>query len=109
GELKSLFKRIRDSLRQKLLALSRSVIVRLIRTHDRADRLQGFLDIIQAAQTDALVGVLDDDLVAYLAHVIDEHPWDVDAIPKAAKSVSAQGVSHRREQHRKSGHSKIRS
>src|SRR5208282_5882503 len=38
GELKSLFKRIRDSLRQKLLALSRSVIVRLIRTHDRADR-----------------------------------------------------------------------
>ena len=108
GELKSLFERIRDSLKQRLLALSQSMICRLIRVHDRAHRLQGFLDIIQAAQTEALVNVLDDDLAAYLARLAEEIPSDADTAEETGKPISAQGVFQRREQHRKSGHSKIR-
>jgi len=105
-DLSSLFERIRDSLKDRLLALSRSVIVRLIRQHDRAHRLEGFLDIIQAAQTEALVGVLDDDLAAYLARLAAEQSSDKDRAEKAP--VSAQDLSRRREQHHRSGHSKVR-
>jgi len=108
GKLHNLFERIRASIGGKLLALSRSMIVRLIKQHDRANRLQGFLDIIQAAQTDALVRVLDDDLAVYLANLIDENPWAVNAAAKAGKSISAQGASRRRGQHPKSGRSKLR-
>jgi len=108
GELKSLFKRIRDALEQRLLALSHSVIVRLIRQHDHGHRLEGFLDIIQAAQTDALVGVLDDDLAAYLARMAGEILPDADSAEKCGTPVSAQGVFRRRQQHRKPGRSKIR-
>jgi hypothetical protein len=46
----------------------------LIRQHDRGHRLDGFLKIIQAAHTDALVRVLDDNLARYLGRLLDERP-----------------------------------
>jgi len=49
------------------------VIARLIREHDRDNRLEGFLKITQAAQTDALVRVLDEKLARYLAQVLDDN------------------------------------
>ena len=63
---------IRRALDVKLAALSQSVIARLIRNHDKEHRLEGFLKITQAAQTDALVRVLDDKLARYLAQVLEE-------------------------------------
>jgi hypothetical protein len=63
---------IRRALEIKLAALSQSVIARLIHAHDREHRLEGFLKITQAAQTDALVRVLDDKLARYLADVLEE-------------------------------------
>ncbi|HEV2169610.1 MAG TPA: hypothetical protein VGR40_01615, partial [Candidatus Binatus sp.] len=62
----------RRALEVKLAALSQSVIARLISEHDRERRLEGFLKITQAAQTDALVRVLDEKLARYLAQVLDE-------------------------------------
>ena len=49
------------------------MIARLIREHDRDNRLEGFLKITQAAQTDALVRVLDEKLARYLAQVLDDN------------------------------------
>jgi hypothetical protein len=72
-ELEELFERIRRSLQTKLTALSQSAIARLIREHDHARRLEGFLKITQAAQTDALVRVLDEKLALYLAQMLDEN------------------------------------
>src|SRR5271166_3338604 len=63
---------IRRALEIKLAALSQSMIARLIRDHDKENRLEGFLKITQAAQTDALVRVLDEKLARYLAQVLDE-------------------------------------
>jgi hypothetical protein len=63
---------IRRALETKLAALSQSMIARLIRTHDRENRLEGFLKITQAAQTDALVRVLDENLARYLSQVLEE-------------------------------------
>ncbi len=63
---------IRRALEVKLAALSQSMIARLIRNHDKEHRLEGFLKITQAAQTDALVRVLDDKLARYLAQVLEE-------------------------------------
>jgi hypothetical protein len=71
--LEDLFERIRRSLQAKLAALSQSAIARLIHEHDRARRLEGFLKITQAAQTDALVRVLDEKLARYLAQMLDEN------------------------------------
>jgi len=65
--------RIGRALNVKLSALSQSAIARLIRQHDRAHRLEGFLKITQAAQTDALVRVLDEKLARYLAQLLDEN------------------------------------
>jgi len=61
------------ALSVKLAALSQSAIARIIRQHDRAHRLEGFLKITQAAQTDALVRVLDEKLARYLAQLLDEN------------------------------------
>jgi len=47
-------------------------LARLIRAHDKEHRLEGFLKITQAAQTDALVRVLDDKLARYLAQVLED-------------------------------------
>jgi len=73
AELSELFERIRATLAAKLAALSQSAIARLIREHDRTRRLEGFLKITQAAQTDALVRVLDEKLSRYLAQLLDEN------------------------------------
>ncbi len=72
-ELKDLFEQARRTLEVKLGALSHSAIARLIAQHDRNHRLEGFLKITQAAQTDALIRVLDDQLARYLARLLDEN------------------------------------
>lgn len=73
AELAELMEHIRRVLDVKLAALSQSAIARLIRTHDQAHRLEGFLKITQAAQTEALVRVLDEKLARYLAQLLDEN------------------------------------
>jgi hypothetical protein len=72
AELEDVMEALRRALEVKLAALSQSMIARLIRNHDKEHRLEGFLKITQAAQTDALVRVLDDKLTRYLAQVLDE-------------------------------------
>ena len=68
--LGELLERVTAAVREKLAALSRDAIARLIKKHDRNRRLEGFLKITQAAQTDALVRVLDDDLTTYLSRML---------------------------------------
>ena len=72
AELEDVMEAIRRALEIKLAALSQSMIARLIRAHDKEHRLEGFLKITQAAQTDALVRVLDDKLARYLSQVLEE-------------------------------------
>jgi hypothetical protein len=72
AELDDVMENIRRALETKLAALSQSMIARLIRAHDRENRLEGFLKITQAAQTDALVRVLDENLARYLSQVLEE-------------------------------------
>ncbi len=72
SELDDVFEEMKRALRTKLAALSHDAIARLIRQHDRGHRLDGFLKITQAAQTDALVRVLDDNLARYLGRLLDE-------------------------------------
>lgn len=70
--LADLLERIRRAVREKLIVLSRGAIARLIKKYDHAHRLDGFLKITQAAQTDALAAVLDDQLTGYLARLLQE-------------------------------------
>ncbi len=70
--LAELLDKTRRALREKFTALSRGAIARLIRKYDRSHRLDGFLKITQAAQTEALAAVLDDQLTAYLARLLKE-------------------------------------
>ena len=86
-ELTDLLDRMRRALQSKLAALSRGAIYRLIRAHDHNHRLEGFLKIIQAAQTDALVRVLDEKLARYLARLIDEAASESDL--EAASEVGS--------------------
>ncbi|HLW69762.1 MAG TPA: hypothetical protein VKS22_03980 [Candidatus Binataceae bacterium] len=72
--LVELFGRVRRALEARLAALSQSAIARLIAEHDEGGRLEGFLRITQAAQTEALISVLDDELAGYLARLLDENP-----------------------------------
>jgi hypothetical protein len=72
-DLKDLFEQARRALRSKLAALSMSTIARIIEQHDHNHRLEGFLKITQAAQTDALTRVLDDKLTRYLGQLLDEN------------------------------------
>ncbi len=72
AELDDAMEAIRRALEIKLAALSQSMIARLISNHDKENRLEGFLKITQAAQTDALVRVLDEKLARYLAQVLEE-------------------------------------
>jgi hypothetical protein len=71
--LGELLVRVRRALEAKLAILSQSAIARLIQDHDHNHRLEGFLKITQAAQTDALVGVLDEKLAGYLRRLLDEN------------------------------------
>ena len=73
AELDDVMELLRRALGFKLAALSQSMIARLIREHDRDNRLEGFLKITQASQTDALVRVLDEKLARYLAQVLDDN------------------------------------
>jgi hypothetical protein len=73
AELDDTMERLRRALSMKFTALSQSMISRLIREHDRDNRLEGFLKITQASQTDALVRVLDEKLARYLAQVLDDN------------------------------------
>jgi hypothetical protein len=73
AQLEDVMAGIRRALEIKLAALSQNMIARLIHIHDREHRLEGFLKITQAAQTDALVRVLDENLARYLAQVLDEN------------------------------------
>lgn len=103
SDLEETFAAITRALRVKLAALSRSVIVRLIREHDRANRLEGFLKIIQAAQTEALVRVLDDNLAGYLAALLEENrmpgrgeaAWPAAAKPQLTPPLRAARRSQR--------------
>jgi len=63
---------IRRALSEKLTMLSRGAIARLIKKYDKARRLDGFLKITQAAQTEALAAVLDDQLTAYIARLLEQ-------------------------------------
>lgn len=65
---------IQRAVQTKLARLSQSAIRRLIKAHDDRGRMEGFLKIVQAAQTDALARVLDDELTAYLRRLLDEGP-----------------------------------
>jgi hypothetical protein len=76
---------LKRALSVKLGALSQSMIARLIREHDRNHRLDAFLKITQAAQTDALVRVLDEALARYLALVLDENL----GVPESRKPAKA--------------------
>src|SRR5260370_9947777 len=72
-DLKYLFEQARRALRSKLAALSMSTIARIIEQHDHNHRLEGFLKITQAAQTDALTPALDDKLPRYLSQLLEEN------------------------------------
>jgi hypothetical protein len=72
SELAETFEQVRRALKMKLAAVSQDAIARLIREHDRGHRLEGFLKITQAAQTDVLVRVLDDNLAHYLARMLED-------------------------------------
>lgn len=73
AELSELIDQLKRALDIKLAALSQTAIARIIRDNDRAHRLDGFLKITQASQTDALVRVLDEQLARYLARMLDEN------------------------------------
>jgi hypothetical protein len=89
--LNDLYDRARRALEVKLTALSRRAIARLIRQHDLNHRLEGFLKIIQAAHTDTLVSVLDDQLAGYLGRLLDENPaFDVNDASAPASRPAAQ-------------------
>jgi hypothetical protein len=90
SELGEVFEQMRRALKTKLAALSHDAIARLIRQHDRGHRLDGFLKITQAAHTDALVRVLDDNLARYLGRLLDEVP---DGVRDATRAeTAAQGA-----------------
>jgi hypothetical protein len=71
--LAAIVDRARRALDEKLRLLSQSAVIRLIRDHDRGRRLEGFLKITQAAQADAIIKVLDDELTEYLASLLEEN------------------------------------
>lgn len=73
AELEDLLARAKRALQAKLAILSQSAIGRLIENHDHNRRLEGFLKITQAAQTEALIRILDDKLTRYLARLLDEN------------------------------------
>ena len=72
-ELQELFEQTQRALNAKLARLSHSAITRLIEEHDANGRLEGFLKITQAAQTEALIRVLDDKLATYLDELLNEN------------------------------------
>lgn len=84
---------VNRALKAKLTTLSHSAIARLIRLHDQSHRLEGLLRIIQAAQSDALVEVLDDRLAHYLGRLLDEGPEAPQAEPKLSAVIKPIAAS----------------
>src|SRR5262249_53392006 len=90
GELQELRSRTQRSLEAKLARLSQSAVARLIRDHDTGHRLEGFLKMTQATQTDALIRVIDDNLTLYLSRLLDENSLkDREVTPSARPVVQA--------------------
>jgi hypothetical protein len=89
SELNDLGERARRALQAKLATLAQSAISRLIHQSDSSHRLEGFLKIVQAAQTDALVRVLDDQLARYLASLLDESRAAADLYGRVADAVES--------------------
>lgn len=96
-EIEELLRQVQRALRTKLEALSSGAIARLVREHDGANRLDGFLRIIQAANVQALVGVLDDNLTSYLAGLIEENrsALEAGAVSQPLLIAHEQGASER--------------
>lgn len=95
GELALLVQRALDS---RLAALSQSAIARLIERYDHEGRLEGFLKITQAAQTHALIGLLDDKLSAYLNDLLNENrlPTELSEPASQPAAMSRQSSPARR-------------
>jgi hypothetical protein len=91
-ELDELFEQVRRALGRRLAALSHGAIARLIRLHDSGHRLDGFLKIIQAAHTEALARVLDDELAAYLARLLEEAEDGTRSAPGARTAAEADAA-----------------
>jgi hypothetical protein len=72
-EIEEMRANLQRAISAKLTILAQSAISRIIREHDQGGRLDGFLKIVQAAQVDALVRVLTQDLASYLARLLDEN------------------------------------
>ena len=87
--MNDLGERARRALQAKLATLAQSAISRLIHQSDSSHRLEGFLKIVQAAQTDALVRVLDDQLARYLASLLDESRAAADVDGRVADAVES--------------------
>lgn len=92
-DLGEIFAGARRALEIKLAMLSQQAIARIIRQHDLNHRLEGFLKIIQAAQTDALVRVLDDQLAAYLGRLLEEN---LAGIPVSSSGSAEYSVVRKR-------------
>jgi hypothetical protein len=100
-EVEELRTQAQRGLEVKLARLSQSTVARLIRQHDKGRRLDGFLKMTQATQTDALVRVLDDTLALYLGQLLEENSVDSSdvrpgpvvtrAVIKPLKSVNSRG------------------
>jgi len=96
GELNGLGERALRALWSKLATLAQSAISRLIRQNDSSDRLEGFLKIVQAAQTDALVRVLDEELARYLTGLLEENLAAEDVEGEAAAANESQALVRQR-------------
>jgi hypothetical protein len=92
--LRELLEQTRRGLNVKLSRLSQRTIARLIEENDHNGKLEGFLKITQAAQTDALVRVLDDNLAAYLTELLNEK-FAGTVVNGSAPEVAATGSAHR--------------
>jgi len=111
SELGEVFEEMRRALKTKLAALSHDAIARLIRQHDRGHRLDGFLKITQAAHTDALVRVLDDNLARYLGRLLDEVQDEMrqDDMPDGAQDGVEAAASDAIEPFMRARHDTLRS
>jgi hypothetical protein len=94
AEAQELLEQTRRGLNAKLSRLSQSTIARLIEENDHNGKLEGFLKITQAAQTDALVRVMDDKLAAYLSELLNEK-FAGTAVDGSAPQGAATGAAQR--------------
>jgi hypothetical protein len=96
GELSELRDHALRALQTKLARLAQNAISRLIRQNDSSHRLEGFLKIVQAAQTEALVRVVDDELALYLSHLLDDKFGDTKIAGGATDAIKSKIPVRRR-------------